>query len=258
MYWFGVTKEEAIERAGSGPNFQHLGWDRPHDEPTWGVEPPLPFFEQVNPEFAPAIFSTENGTKPFKFIENFVMQREMDWWPAAKIQDVADQYRRDFYQDVKNIQQPCLYDDLYEYWDAKDIYTMGSYNLWNLLHHMHLETVCENQELVGIAAPGIEKIVNKALVDPAKRVILLSFNPEIHRDILDVFNDVQLPELGCLDAVYHNTLRQILLTNYMQLRRGGPVGPKFRVFRHVPQGYGSQTTGEPSYHYTLPPIQDRS
>ncbi|KAI0173658.1 hypothetical protein GGR52DRAFT_590809 [Hypoxylon sp. FL1284] len=220
----GFTLDEAIEAAGDPPLPETYGWKHVYEG-----EPPASFFTDCDREKALAIFSTKFGSKPFCLVEKPTFERDVVLWSARKIQDFADQTRKEYYGYCKYILAPRSYDDLYHYFDAHDIYYLGAQNLWNVLHHMNFESNLINQELQDIVTPWIEEYVSQVLVDDGVRKHLKAFNAEVHGDILSHFGEEYLPELSGLEVVYHGTLRDVLMSNYMRLQRGGPVDQQYRI-----------------------------
>ncbi|KAI1766745.1 hypothetical protein GGR53DRAFT_188210 [Hypoxylon sp. FL1150] len=240
----GFTLEQAIKDAGDPPPPETWGWKHVYDG-----EPPVSFFTDYDHiPLLLAIFSTEHGTKPFRNVENPTFERDFQLWSAQKIQDTATELRRDYFGLCKYIRAPQSYDELYCYWDAHDIYYLGAQNLWNVLHHMHFESQLINKELQDETAPWIEQYVSEVLVNDAAREKLKQFSAEDHGDILSYFGEKDLPELEGLEVVYHDTLRDILMSNCMRLRRGGPVEPQYRIDTQPFQGaYGSRSTYNGKY-----------
>ncbi|KAI1772755.1 hypothetical protein F4818DRAFT_138683 [Hypoxylon cercidicola] len=234
----GFTLEEAIEAAGPPPPPETYGWTYVYDG-----EPPISFFTNCNPATALAIFSTKNASKPFRKVDKPTFRRNVVLWSARKIQDFADNIRRDYFGLCKYIRAPVSYDELYTYFDAHDIYYLGAQNLWNVLNHMNFESQLINKELQNEVTPWIEQYVSEVLVDESAQKHLKSFNTEVGGDILSYFGPEHLPDLDGLEMLYHDALRDILMSNCMRLQRGGPVYPQYRIDTQPFEGaYGSQTS----------------
>ncbi|KAI6089648.1 hypothetical protein F4821DRAFT_50749 [Hypoxylon rubiginosum] len=225
----GKTLEEYIENAGSHPPPE--AFKQKH---VYEGEPPVSFFTNPpNPDqLRLAIFSTKNGSQPFRNVENPTFERDVVMWSAQEIQDYATEIRSKYFGLCKYIKYPVgpTYEELYTYWDAHDIYHMGAQNLWNVLNHMAFETIWINKELRDECAPWIEEYVSEVLTrNENAREKLKAYNAADHGDLLDYFSDIDLPECGKLDPCYHDTLRDILMSNIMRLRRGGAVDPQYRI-----------------------------
>ncbi|KAK5991059.1 hypothetical protein PT974_09335 [Cladobotryum mycophilum] len=99
------------------------------------VEDNLPVGFYTNPPpNAMAVFSTIHGERPFRKMEHILPQRRIHLWSGNEIQSVCNSIRKAFWNDMKNMRQPYCWDDLWTYFDAYDLYTYGTLNLWNAIN----------------------------------------------------------------------------------------------------------------------------
>lgn len=83
------------------------------------------------------------------------------------------------------------------------------------------------------------------MVDKEAQKHLQDFDAEVHGDILSYFDAKYLPDLDGLETIYHNALRDILMSNCMRLRRGGAVYPQYRIDTQPFEGaYSQPSTGK--------------
>ncbi|KAI2465431.1 hypothetical protein F4781DRAFT_24379 [Annulohypoxylon bovei var. microspora] len=220
------TLDEAIEAAGPAPNAGMYGFSQSH----FG-EPPAQFFQIIDPQLSHAFFSTNNGERPFRNVDDPVDVRPMDYWDATKIQGFADELRHKFFDRCRYIQPLGTYgyDGLYIYFDAHDIYHLGAQNLWSVIHHMH----CENQyisfESIDPTIPWIHSCLQKSLLREDVRTKLRDWDPQVTNDIMSVFVNGELGLLHGLPHTYDDSFRAILMTCWMDLRRGRPIATQYQI-----------------------------
>ncbi|TDZ46935.1 S-antigen protein [Colletotrichum trifolii] len=89
-----------------------------------------------------AVFSTDNGKKPYKELHlaaTVPLQRQMHLWSAEEIQGAANSIRRKFTRVVDAIRKPDCWERLHDYFDCAEIYEHGALNLWNLINTLSHE-----------------------------------------------------------------------------------------------------------------------
>ncbi|KAF4964647.1 hypothetical protein FSARC_7443 [Fusarium sarcochroum] len=101
------------------------------------VEDYLPIGFYTNPQLnARAIFSTQNGLRPFRHMQHLLPQRRVHLWTKDEIQSVCNSLRNLYWDHMKGMQQPYCWDSLWTYFDACDIYNYGALNLWNVVNQL--------------------------------------------------------------------------------------------------------------------------
>lgn len=94
---------------------------------------PAGFYTNV-PPMAKAIISTLNGNRPFRKLDQILPQRRIHLWSKDEIQAICNSLRQLYWNELKNMQQPHCWDDLWAYFDAHDLYHHGCTNLWNVIN----------------------------------------------------------------------------------------------------------------------------
>ncbi|KAI1392590.1 uncharacterized protein F4822DRAFT_133346 [Hypoxylon trugodes] len=210
----GFTIVDAIKAAGPAPDLGAYGFDPEHT-----IEPPVNFYCDVQP--CRAVFSTHHGTKPFQTPENpqHTGARRFRKWNAGEIQACCDNIRSSFPVDVMHITPLENYAGLYEYFDAHDLYHLGTHNLWNVIHHLHFE----NQYYILNEAWMSSQVERIIATNEVVREKLRNFDPRVTNDILSMFKPEELGDLARVSVEQQGALRAIFVTQYMRLSRGGSV-----------------------------------
>ncbi|RGP67206.1 hypothetical protein FLONG3_8601 [Fusarium longipes] len=112
---------------------------------------PVGFYKNPPPE-AGAIFSTENGARPFRRMEQLMPQRRIHLWNKDEIQSVCNSLRRLYWDHMKSMQKPYCWDDLWSYFDTFDLYNYGAMNLWNVVNHLFDENKMIAMDVKKVAA----------------------------------------------------------------------------------------------------------
>ncbi|KAK4067071.1 uncharacterized protein Triagg1_7799 [Trichoderma aggressivum f. europaeum] len=94
---------------------------------------PVGFYTNV-PAKARAFISTSNGSRPFRKLDHILPQRRIHLWSKDEIQGICNSLRKVFWNELKNMQQPHCWDDLWTFFDAHDLYHNGCMNLWNVVN----------------------------------------------------------------------------------------------------------------------------
>ncbi|RYP36531.1 hypothetical protein DL767_003354 [Monosporascus sp. MG133] len=202
-----ITKEQAIGAAGAPP-YQNNEGDLPPDFFTWPI-----------PSAYLAVFSTSNGTKPWRPAPKLtrVMRRKI--WDAAKIQSFSDEIRTLFWAHSKHLQPLQSYYELYKYFDAHDIFHCGALNLWNVIHHLISENRMVLEDLKDDVMSHFDSWAADLLKDEDCRNRLRAWNQEVQNDILHCFHQQELVELDGMEIWYLPTIRHVVWTHYVRLRR---------------------------------------
>ncbi|KAM0202353.1 hypothetical protein ACHAPA_011558 [Fusarium lateritium] len=96
---------------------------------------PVGFYNNPRIE-AGAVFSTQNGARPFRYVEHLLPQRRIHLWSKDEIQSVCNSLRKLYWENMKMMRKPYSWDSLWLYFDACDIYNYGALNLWNVLSQL--------------------------------------------------------------------------------------------------------------------------
>ncbi|KJZ75872.1 hypothetical protein HIM_04696 [Hirsutella minnesotensis 3608] len=103
--------------------------------PSYYLENHLPIrFYTHPPRQALAKFSTMFGHKRFEKAGNILPARRVHLWTKDEIQSVCNSLRIVFWTEIRTLRQPARWDDLWEYFDAYDLYHYGALNLWNVIN----------------------------------------------------------------------------------------------------------------------------
>ncbi|KAF4595212.1 hypothetical protein GQ602_000825 [Ophiocordyceps camponoti-floridani] len=100
------------------------------------VENHLPVrFYTHPPAHAMGKFSTMYGQlKQFGIIGDLLPDRRVHLWTKDEIQSVCNSLRKVFWEDMKKLRRPGSWNDLWEFFDAVDMYHYGALNLWNVMN----------------------------------------------------------------------------------------------------------------------------
>ncbi|KAG5926333.1 hypothetical protein E4U42_003398 [Claviceps africana] len=116
----------------------------PHDEgvPLSYLEEYLPIGYYTNaPCHALAKFSTGHGERKFRKMEHILPRRRIHLWDKDELQAVCNSTRKTYWADMKTMAKPSCWEDLYEYYDAFDLYHYGALNLWNVINQLFDENL---------------------------------------------------------------------------------------------------------------------
>ncbi|KAL6902931.1 hypothetical protein GGI43DRAFT_433112 [Trichoderma evansii] len=105
---------------------------------------PIGFYTNI-PSKATAIISTSSGSRPFRKLDQILPQRRIHLWSKDEIQAICNSLRKLHWDELKNMQQPYCWDDLWTYFDAYDLYHNGCLNLWNIIN-----TIWDENKLISI------------------------------------------------------------------------------------------------------------
>lgn len=105
---------------------------------------PVGFYTNV-PSKAKAIISTSNGSRPFRKLDHILPQRRIHLWSRDEIQAICNSLRKLYWNELKHMQQPHCWDDLWTFFDAHDLYHNGCMNLWNVIN-----TLWDENKLISV------------------------------------------------------------------------------------------------------------
>ncbi|KAM3555527.1 hypothetical protein MY1884_005553 [Beauveria asiatica] len=128
LYPNGVPKEYSMwNKTGS-------------DLPVSYIEDNLPLgFYTKPPVDAKAIFSTGSGQRPFRHMHHILPRRKLHLWSKNEIQQNCNSIRKVHWDAMQGMTEPLCWDDLWQYFDAFDLYHQGAINLWNIINHLYAE-----------------------------------------------------------------------------------------------------------------------
>lgn len=127
-YPYGLPKEYSMYRAGA------------NEIPVNYIEDNLPLGFYTNPpDGANAIFSTGSGKRPFRHMYHILPRRKLHLWSKTEIQQNCNSIRKVHWQAMRGMTEPLCWDDLWQYFDAFDLYHQGAINLWNIINHLYAE-----------------------------------------------------------------------------------------------------------------------
>ncbi|EFY89067.1 hypothetical protein MAC_04842 [Metarhizium acridum CQMa 102] len=130
-----ATNGTALETGSAGVPYPIIGGDGPDEG-----------FYIKYPAGAPAKFSTDHGVRAFRTVdvEKFAVEHTNPRWLPGKVQEYCNSIRKKHGECcMKDLKRLNNWTDLYEYYDAHDIYHIGHHNLLDVLRHL----VTENEEL---------------------------------------------------------------------------------------------------------------
>ncbi|KAM3538785.1 hypothetical protein ARSEF1564_008297 [Beauveria bassiana] len=100
---------------------------------------PLGFYTKP-PVDAKAIFSTSSGQRPFRHMHHILPRRmKLHLWSKNEIQENCNSIRKAHWDAMQGMTEPLCWDDLWQYFDAFDLYHHGAINLWNIINHLYAE-----------------------------------------------------------------------------------------------------------------------
>lgn len=186
------------------------------------------------PRHAPALFSTNNGSRPRRSLDQFIGPRAIFPWTASQIFAAATTLRKYCFPLFKYIQKPVSYADLYHYWDAYDLWHMGAYNLWNVLNHLYSETEREMPALIAETRACIEEWAGTLLQNPGCRSKLMAWEPETDESPLSVFDGEELADLDGMENFWLPLVEDVLRSAQYDLLRNKYVPPALTRHPNAP------------------------
>lgn len=131
------------------------------------IDPALDFYLNPPPN-STCRWSTDHGRLPPNHIvpndygsENRMPPRELIDWNDDTVQSKVDQYRNQYWEELKVLVRPNTFEDLYELFDSSTLWHNGAYNLWKLVNALvtlaHDQFPCVMQDWKNF----IEKVVHE-------------------------------------------------------------------------------------------------
>ncbi|POR36917.1 Uncharacterized protein TPAR_02885 [Tolypocladium paradoxum] len=104
---------------------------------------PIRFYTHP-PAHAQGKFSAMYGQQRFRKMGELLPERRVHLWNKDEIQSVCNSLRQVFWPDMKRLHKPARWDDLWEFFDAYDLYNYGALNLWNVMN-----TLFDENKMIG-------------------------------------------------------------------------------------------------------------
>lgn len=85
------------------------------------------------PADSKCIFSLNEQVREKRSLQHVLPKRDAVAWDQARIQAKADAIRKEYPSESKSIVRPVMWEQLYEFFDAHDLYFEGAWNLWAVI-----------------------------------------------------------------------------------------------------------------------------
>lgn len=202
--------------------------------------PEAPSHYYINiPNSAAAKFSTRHGMLPKRQFGNWLPSRVIQHWSLQQVHEKSMYLRKHFWRDMLKMSRPARWEDLYEYFDAFDLYHQGVYNLWNVIHY----TINGNeywagpvfQEEKAVIDDWVEKwMTSSTNVEKLSRwdpsTDILSIMDEYDRRVNGVDGDLETRSVAmlrlALEAEYNKLKHDYSQGPYVRPHADGEVGPE--------------------------------
>ncbi|VUC20201.1 unnamed protein product [Clonostachys rosea] len=189
------------------------------------VENNLPVGFYVNPpRTAEAMFSTLNGSMPFKFMHHVLPTRHLHLWSRDEIQEVCNSLRKVHWASMKRMQKPESWDDLWKYFDAHDLYHGGAINLWNVLNTLYDENEIIFKDLRVQTAVIVGNWLDAWLAEGGNQSKLIAWT-QGQGPILDILSDRDRASIGDIEDEVVPLLENALFYRRDLLLGSGPRMP---------------------------------
>lgn len=100
-----------------------------------GLPVPVGFYTNPPPQ-RDALFPTERGKGPFRYVPHPLPPRSGYIWGPRDIQSVCNSLRMKYWSYMKMMVAPTGYQTLFVWFDPYDLYSYGVTNLWNVINHL--------------------------------------------------------------------------------------------------------------------------
>ncbi|EHK16995.1 uncharacterized protein TRIVIDRAFT_205611 [Trichoderma virens Gv29-8] len=157
---------------------------------------PVGFYTNV-PSKAKAFISTSNGSRPFRKLDHILPQRRIHLWSRDEIQAICNSLRKVYWNELKHMQQPHCWDDLWTFFDAHDLYHNGCINLWNVINTLWDENKLISVDVRREVAAHIGHWADEWLKQKQNREKLIKWQ-ESHGPIFRILDDQDHNSLGLI------------------------------------------------------------
>ncbi|RFU74776.1 hypothetical protein TARUN_7455 [Trichoderma arundinaceum] len=173
---------------------------------------PAGFYMNVPPQ-AKAVISTGNGKRALRTVDKILPRRRIHLWSKDEIQQVCSSLRKHHWNELKNMQQPSCWDDLWTYFDAYDLYNFGCLNLWNVLNTLWDENRLISADVRLEVAAHVGHWADEWLMHGKNEQKLKQWKVS-HGPIIQILSDQDYASLGLIqdDVV-------LLIANALKYRR---------------------------------------
>ncbi|KAM7205354.1 hypothetical protein V8F33_001185 [Rhypophila sp. PSN 637] len=165
------------------------------------LQPVMGFYTKM-PDDAKCIFSLGNK----RAMKHILPRRAVGLWGQEKIQAQADTIRASHPNEAKSVVAPTKWEDLWEYFDAHDLYFAGAWNLRRVI-----ELLAEENAITNYDPDMFDAITDWAytwLALAQNRQKLSRWDKRI--DILSIFNAEDWQKISTTEPVVMSILRQSL------------------------------------------------
>jgi hypothetical protein len=201
------------------------GKDGPEAVPKKYLEDNIPVGFYTNPPSgAKAVFSTNFCKTPFRNVKHFLPDREMKIFTAAEVQAYCNKLRKRYWFHMKDMAKPLAWEDLWQYFDAHDLYWRGAQNMWNVINHLYDENQLLLVNMWAAQALEIGFWVDEWLQGPYNMRKLQHWNQKL--DITSIFSREDKASLGSLNEAEHGWLKDALIYRYHQCFTPGMNTPR--------------------------------
>ncbi|KAK4219069.1 hypothetical protein QBC37DRAFT_167576 [Rhypophila decipiens] len=164
------------------------------------LQPVMGFYTKM-PDDAKCIFSRQK-----RAMKHILPRRTVGLWGQEKIQAQADTIRASYPNEAKSVVDPKKWEDLWEYFDAHDLYFAGSWNLRRVIELLFEENAIDNYD----------RDMFDAITDWAYTWLALAQNRQklsqwdTQIDILSIFNAEDWEKVRTTEPVVMSILRRSL------------------------------------------------
>ncbi|KAJ6443859.1 hypothetical protein O9K51_02248 [Purpureocillium lavendulum] len=182
------------------------------------------------PATAQGKFSTMYGQQPFRKMGEVLVARRVHLWSKDEIQSVCNSLRLVFWADMKRLTRPYHMGDLWEFFDAHDLYHYGALNLWNVINTLYDENKLIANQWNAEAMLEIGHFADQWLKKPENRAKLADWN-SLQGGIICLLSgedwkeigDLQDEEMSLLNTAMHHR-RDLLLSGGLKQYNVPPPG----------------------------------
>lgn len=151
---------------------------------------PLIGFYTSMPEEAKCIFSISRAVPEKRHMQHLFPRRELNRWTPAKIHQKVQSIRSAHPPETLCVKKPRSWTDLFDFFDAVDLWEEGAWNLWLVIHRLIQEVDIEQHE--------VTEWVYKWLTSKENRNKLTAWKTET--DVLDIMAASDWLEGGLLEG----------------------------------------------------------
>lgn len=232
------NQTSGVRFAGSTP------WSHVPCAQGWKIPDPVMGFYTRLPSHVPCKWSTNHGQLGKHIISHPLPERQLEHWNDVKLREQAAHFRQKFSQDMAGLTKPLRFEDLYEYFDGRDLYFQGAWNLWNLVNMLVDENIYMGPAVLDAQRKETDAWVNGWAVTSVNRQRLLAWNRVV--DILTVLSpedwDRHIGGVSDLNDAQQGMLRVSLVNLYRCLIEPGYAGsPPFHARRESRNGEAMST-----------------